>query len=268
MDSPALQRWKWTVAYDGASYEGWESQPSGNTIQDALERALTSMKGMPKGTRVHGSGRTDAGVHAEGQVCHVDAPTCLTLDAESWPRAMNARLPASIRIMNAEAVSPDFHARYSVLTKTYRYKLVHGNILHPMLAQRVWRIHNPLQQDVLTKAANVFIGRHDFKAFAANRGAHCPPPQSTVRTIKSIEIAQVVDDLLFLDFSADGFLYRMVRMLVGTMVDFALGKLSETELRQLVEEPRLLKTSACAPAAGLYLLAVDYGTRSFERLKT
>ena len=254
----ALQRWKWTVAYDGATYEGWQSQPSGNTIQDTLERALADMKGMPADTRVHGSGRTDAGVHADGQVCHVDTPATLHLDAQSWPRAMNARLPANIRILKAEAVSNAFHARFSVVSKTYRYQIFLGNILPPMLAERAWRIHNPLDRNVLVRAANILQGTHDFRAFAANRGPNCPPPPSTVRTIKRIEITEPSNNQWFLEFTADGFLYRMVRMLVGTMVQCAQGKLSENELKMLVSAPRLLKTSACAPAEGLYLYNVCY----------
>jgi len=253
-----LQRWKWTVAYDGATYEGWQSQPSGNTIQDALERALSDIKGMPSRTRVHGSGRTDAGVHADGQVCHVDTPARLQLDAHSWPRAMNARLPANIRILDAEPVSDAFHARFSAISKTYRYQIFFGNILPPMLAERAWQIHSPLDRNVLLQAASILQGTHDFSAFAANRGPNCPPPSSTIRTIKNIEIVEATDNQWFLLFTADGFLYRMVRMLVGTIVKFANGNISEQELRKLVSAPGLLKTSACAPAKGLYLQALDY----------
>ena len=258
MAEEATQRWKWTVAYDGATYEGWQSQPSGDTIQDALERALAEMNSMPTGIRVHGSGRTDAGVHADGQVCHVDTPARLHLDSQSWPRAMNARLPATVRILDAEPVSDAFHARFSVIRKTYRYQIFHGNILPPMLAKRAWRIHKHLDRNVLLQAARLLEGTHDFKAFAANRGPNCPPPRSTVRTIKRIEIVETPDNQWFLEFTADGFLYRMVRLLVGTMIKFAHGKLLENELKQLVYTPGPLKTSACAPAEGLYLSEVCY----------
>ncbi|MEN9022778.1 MAG: tRNA pseudouridine(38-40) synthase TruA [Verrucomicrobiaceae bacterium] len=261
----ALQRWKWTVAYDGATYEGWQSQPSGNTIQDVLEHALAEMNGMPTETRVHGSGRTDAGVHADGQVCHVDTPMRLHLDAQSWPRAMNARLPASIRILEAEPVSDAFHARFSVISKTYRYQIFLGNILPPMLAERAWQIHNPLDRNVLLQAANILEGTHDFRAFAANRGPNCPLPRSTVRTIKRIEVTETTNNQWFMEFTADGFLYRMVRMLVGTMIQFAHGKLSESRLKELVSAPRLLKTSACAPAKGLYLSKVFYLDKGIPR---
>lgn len=254
----AFQRWKWIVAYDGAPYEGWQSQPSGNTVQDHLESALSQMNGMPLATRVHGSGRTDAGVHAEGQVAHVDAPASLTLDADSWPRAMNVRLPSSIRILQAEPVPQTFHARFSASEKVYHYKIFRGNILSPMLARRAWHIHKSLDLNRMEKAAELLQGTHDFRAFAANRGSKVPPPRSTVRTIRQIKITEVPDNQLILEFAGDGFLYRMVRMLTGTLVRFTLGEISESALKKLVLAPGLLKTSACAPAEGLYLYRVDY----------
>ncbi|MFT4640713.1 MAG: tRNA pseudouridine38-40 synthase [Verrucomicrobiales bacterium] len=257
MDEP-MQRWKWTVAYDGTSYEGWQSQSSGNTIQDKLEKALAEMNGLPPRTPVHGSGRTDAGVHAEGQVAHIDTPARLTLTEDSWPRAMNARLPESIRIMKAEAVPESFHARFSVVEKTYTYRLFLGNILPPMLAGRTWHVHKSLDEDDLRRAASLLTGRHDFRAFAANRGPRCAAPRSTARTIREIEIIEVPEDQMLIRFTADGFLYRMVRMLVGTMVKYSQAKLSETGLKLLVSAPSVLKTSACAPAGGLYLSDVSY----------
>ena len=252
------QRWKWAIAYDGQAFEGWQSQPSGNTIQDHLERALAEIKGVPQGTRIHGSGRTDAGVHAEGQVAHVDVPAGLGLSAESWLGAMNARLPASIRVLSVEAVDRSFHARFSVVEKSYHYKVFFGKILPPMLAGRVWHLHGHLDTDGLRRCAAILQGRHDFQAFAANRGPHSPPPRSTIRTIKAIEIAEKCESLLILRFTADGFLFRMVRLMMGTMVQVAQRKLSEENLIALLEGRAPLKTSACAPAHGLYLSAVVY----------
>lgn len=256
-----LQRWKWTIAYDGAPYGGWQSQPGGNTIQDHLEAALSEIRGLPSGTRVHGSGRTDAGVHAYGQVAHIDAPIDLSLDAKAWPHALNARLPGSIRVLVAEAVPQDFHARFSASEKTYVYRLYLGKILPPMLWNRVWHIHNSLDVGALRHAGQCLRGRHDFKAFAANRGKNSPPPATTVRNLTKVEILEEPDNQLVLSFTADGFLYRMVRMLTGTMVRFAQGKLSESDLLSLLDDRELLKTSACAPAGGLYLRDVAYHPR-------
>ncbi len=252
------QRWKLTIAYDGQPYEGWQSQPSGNTIQDLLENALAQFNGLPQGTRIHGSGRTDAGVHADGQVAHFDAPKHLTLDENAWPRALNARLPASIRVLRAEIVPGDFHARFSAVAKTYIYKVYIGNILLPMLAGRFHHVPFPIDIDALLRSANILQGRHDFHAFAANRGPGCPPPRTTIRTLSDITLLRPQADQVFLRFTADGFLYRMVRLLVGTMLQFAQGKLVEDDLKRFFEGPSTLKTSACAPADGLYLTEVVY----------
>lgn len=259
MHAEDKQRWKLTIAYDGQPYEGWQSQPSGNTVQDHLERALIQMNGMPPGIRVHGSGRTDAGVHAEGQVAHLDAPSSLSLTEASWPPALNARLPPSIRVLKSEAVSTSFHARFSVVEKTYVYKVFLGNILPPMLAGRYAQVPGFLDLQALSRAARLLEGRHDFRSFAAERGSRSHPPRSTVRTLREISITHPAGNEVYMRFTADGFLYRMVRMLVGTMIKFAQGRLSEDELKKLIEGPPGLKTSACAPAAGLYLTEVRYG---------
>ena len=171
---------------------------------------------------------------------------------------MNARLPQSIRILRAEAVPSSFHARFSVVSKTYTYRLFLGNILSPMWVGRSWHIHKSLDEDGLFHAAALLKGTHDFRAFAANRGPGSAPPRSTIRTISKIEIVEAPENQLLIRFVADGFLYRMVRLLVGTMVKFSQNKLSETDLKLLVSAPTVLKTSACAPAAGLYLTQVDY----------
>ncbi len=251
------QRWKIIVAYDGQPFQGWQSQPSGETIQDHLQGAIARIT-KTNGIVVHGAGRTDAGVHALAQVAHFDAPVDLKLDSESWVRALNAHLPAQIRVLESENVPDSFHSRFSAIGKSYTYKLCIDKILPPMEFGRVWLIHQSLEEDVLKRAASLLEGKHDFRCFAANRGAKVPPPSSTVRTINEIEIAKVSNNQWTLTFTGDGFLYKMVRMLVGTMVKFALGEISENHLNALVEAQTPLKTSACAPPDGLYLAQVYY----------
>ena len=251
------QRWRMTIAYDGQPFEGWQSQPSGNTIQDHLERALVGITKL-EGIRLHGSGRTDAGVHADAQVAHFDAPAHLKLGPENWPMALNTQLPPQIRVLKSSAVDDNFHARFSAVGKTYTYKLAVGRILSPMLYGRIWMLHKPLDSTVLTNAAKRLEGRRDFRCFAANRGSGSPEPQSTIRTIDRIICQQSADNQWELTFSGDGFLYKMVRMLVGTMVGLATFEISESTFQKLVSAPRDLKTSACAPAVGLYLSDVRY----------
>lgn len=252
-----LQRWKLTIAYDGQSFEGWQSQPSGNTIQDLVAKGIAKISQQEK-VVLHGAGRTDAGVHALGQVAHFDVPATLTLRPEQWPLAINTQLPPQIRVLAAEAKEPSFHARFSATGKTYTYQLGVGNILSPMDYGRLWMIHKPLDSTALLHAASVLEGRHDFRCFAANRGPGCPPPATTIRTIESIQCTQSTNSQWKLTFIGDGFLYKMVRMLVGTMVQHATHKLSESSLLRLVSAPPDLKTSACAPADGLYLESVRY----------
>jgi tRNA pseudouridine38-40 synthase len=257
MMSESTQRWRLTIAYDGRTFDGWQSQPSNNTVQDHVERALAKITKVSE-IRIHGSGRTDAGVHAEGQVAHFDAPVGLRLGAENWPMALNTQLPPQIRVMNSEPVGDDFHARFSATGKTYTYRLAVGNILSPMSYGRIWMTHSRLDSTILRKAAEQLEGRHDFQCFAANGGSRCLPPKSTIRTIARIECHEMPDNHWELTFSGDGFLYKMVRMLVGTMVGLAAGRISESTFQQLVLAQPGLKTPACAPADGLYLVTVRY----------
>ena len=160
-------RLKLTLAYNGTSFAGWQSQKHGNTIQDRLEKAIRQVVG--KTVRVHGAGRTDAGVHALAQCAHIDLPNRARLPNE-WQRTLNALLPAEIRIMRARYVSNAFHARFSSIGKTYRYRIWAGPILPPFEVDRAWNVTAPLDFGKLSCAANLFAGKHDFAGFAANRG--------------------------------------------------------------------------------------------------
>src|SRR5215475_11436088 len=202
-------RLKLTVAYDGALFAGWQSQSHRNTVQDHLERALERVHG--KCVRVHGAGRTDAGVHALAQSVHVDLSND-HLSAGRWTEALNALLPPTIRVLRARHVSNDFHARLSAKGKVYRYRLWIGPVLPPLEYGRAWHIRRAIDLKMLRQAAKHFVGTHDFAGFAANRGN---PEKSTVRTIHSIQVRQK-GSCVTITFDGDGFLYKMVRLIVGS----------------------------------------------------
>ena len=177
------RRLKLIVAYDGAPFAGWQSQSHRNTVQDHLERAFERVTGGA--VRVHGAGRTDAGVHAFAQCAHVDV--LKFLPADRWIKALNALLPPAIRVLRCRYVSKDFHARLSAKGKIYRYRIWTAPILPPFEYRRAWHIAQPLDLKILKSAAKHFVGTHDFASFAANRGK---PEPSTIRTINSVRVRQ------------------------------------------------------------------------------
>ncbi len=247
------QRLKLVVAYDGTPFAGWQSQVHGNAIQDHLERAFSTV--AREQLRVHGAGRTDAGVHALGQVAHVDLPA-RTLPAETWPTALNAALPPTIRVLRCQYVSAAFHARFSAKGKLYRYRIWNDRILPPLEWNRAWHVPGALDTAVMQEEAEAFIGRHDFASFAANRGQ---PEQNTTRTIDQARVRQS-GRCITLEFSGDGFLYRMVRLMVGALVRAGQGRAGRGEiLRRLAVPAQTSGTSRfVAPAAGLILVRVRY----------
>src|SRR6476469_1002636 len=161
-------RLKLIVAYDGAPFSGWQSQPNGNGIQDHVENVLEKICG--ERVRVHGAGRTDAGVHALAQVAHADVPAG-RYAPDRWVKALNGLLPPTIRIMRCRFVSGAFHARFSAQGKIYRYRIWNAEVAPPLENGRAWHIREPLEISRMVEAAQLFVGRHDYRAFAANRGA-------------------------------------------------------------------------------------------------
>ena len=245
------QRLKLIVAYDGAPFGGWQSQNHHNTIQDELERAFREISG--EHVRVHGSGRTDAGVHALAQCAHVDVPD-RRFSADRWRNALNAMLPDTIRILRCRYVSQDFHARFSAKGKTYRYRIWGGPVLPPLELNRAWHIRTSLDVDLLKAAGRNFVGKHDFAAFAANRGKK---EANTTRTISLLDIRQRGRELA-IEVTGDGFLYKMVRLMVGAMVRVALGKVEVREIISRLESGELTNARPAAPSCGLYLMKVWY----------
>jgi tRNA pseudouridine38-40 synthase len=244
------RRLKLIIAYDGAPFSGWQSQRDGNAVQDHLEHAFRKIS--TEAVRVHGAGRTDAGVHALAQCAHVDLTETKLTPAE-WTNALNANLPRTIRILSCRYVSQNFHARFSAKGKTYRYRIWTGKVLLPLELGRVWHVPGPVDVDLVRAAASLFVGQHDFARFAANRGKM---ERDTIRTIRSITLRRQ-KELLTLEFSGDGFLYKMVRMIVGAIVDCSRGKISVTELKKALAG-RDGGRRLVAPAAGLFLVRVRY----------
>jgi tRNA pseudouridine38-40 synthase len=249
---------KLTIAYDGAGLAGWQSQPGGNTVQDLLEAAIAETAKQP--ARIHGSGRTDAGVHALAQVAHFDVPEGLTMNPFNWVPALNTKLPAAVRVLGCEEVAADFHARYSASGKTYRYELSTEPVLSPFRAGRAWHLPRQLDPYTLREALGLFEGRHDFEAFGARRGYETEET-SFVRTVTRVALEETGWGWR-LRFSGEGFLYKMVRLMTGAAVQAAQGRLGLEPLAGLLDQPAGLprgKSPACAPPDGLFLESVDYG---------
>ena len=248
-----MPRYKLLIEYDGAPFSGWQSQSNGNGIQDHLETALRQICSEP--VRVHGAGRTDAGVHALAQCAHVDLPA-RRYSAERWRSALNGVLPTAIRIMQCRFVSESFHARFSAKGKVYRYRIWNDAVLLPLENGRAWHVIEPLDRSAIAAAAQLFVGRHDFASFAANRGA---PVTDTMRTMRGVRVRSS-GPLLTIEFEAEGFLYKMVRLMVGALVDVGSGKATVEEIQSRLHRPKRRFSHArhVAPAAGLFLVRVRY----------
>src|SRR6266481_6533934 len=244
------RRLKLIVAYDGSPFAGWQSQSHGNTIQDHLERAFERVTGRP--VRVHGAGRTDIGVHAIAQCAHADIGKVLA--PARWTEALNALLPPTIRVMRCRYVSNEFHARRSAKGKIYRYRIWSAPVLPPFEYRRAWHISRPLDLKIMRTAAKHFVGTHDFAGFAANRGK---PDESTIRSIHSVRVRQK-GSCVTIEFAGNGFLYKMVRLIVGSLVKCALGKMNIEEIAARLHSGQVASTRFAAPAEGLFLVRVRY----------
>lgn len=209
--------------------------------------------------RIAASGRTDAGVHAHAQCFHADVPDDWRMRPQDWRAALNAHLPASIRIVEVRTVADDFHARFDAVGKEYEYLICRGVVLSPFLCRRAWHIPHEFDAATLAAALKVYEGTHDFRRFAANRGNEpvCPPSDFYLRSIYSATV-QEEDEMLRIRVHGNGFMYRMVRLLVGTAHQVARGRMSCGALADMLMNPLGQKTRYCAPADGLYLRRVFY----------
>ena len=245
------ERLKLTVSYDGRRFSGWQSQPNNNGVQDHLKRAFFEILSAP--VKLHGAGRTDAGVHALGQVAHVDVPA-RKMNANTWMAAVNFRLPPEIRVVRCQPVSPGFHAQYSATGKVYRYRIWNSEIFDPMEIGRSWHVPQSLDPNLMRAACDLLTGTHDFASFAANRGKANEPTTRTIHRIRATRRRELVT----LEFDGNGFLYRMVRMLTGSIVRVASSRAELGWITDLLDAPGARKTNATAPAEGLYLIRVKY----------
>ncbi len=243
-------RLKLTIAYDGMLFSGWQSQAHGKTVQDAMERSFRKL--CQESITVHGSGRTDAGVHALGQTAHADVPVN-RFALSGWLSALNANLPAGVRVMGVKKVAPDFHARFSARTKVYRYTVWNAPVMPPLYLDRAWHVTGKLDLDVLRAVCGGLTGRHDFSAFTARR---LKSGVSPVRTVSAIKVSKQGQKLT-LTFEGEGFLYKMVRMLAASAIRCAGGRLDPGEIRKRLTDggPR---NTYVAPSGGLCLVRVVY----------
>lgn len=256
-------RIKLTVCYDGTDFVGWQRQPKGRSVQGELERA---MRRLGYATSIQGAGRTDAGVHGRGQVATFDAALQLPVDRLAY--ALNNILPADVRVLAAEEAAADFHARFSPSIKEYRYFIVPGAVQDPQLLRYAW-CGVPLADVQAAQAAVALLaGEHNFRSFCAKSAV----VKSYVRTLYTAELKVAAPDdvpealyrraergeVLMLRFCGNGFIYKMVRLMVGASVKVAQGKLTPAEFARYLDEPNEQPPAPAAPAQGLYLWGLKY----------
>jgi len=237
------------LEYDGAAFCGWQTQPDGCAVQDALERALSGVAG--KNIETTCAGRTDAGVHALAQVVHFDVD--VERSPSAWIRGGNALLPDAIAVNWARAVSPDFHARFSATGRRYVYWLLNRAQRPGLLRGRVGWFYRHLDEQAMQQAAQHLIGSHDFSAF---RAAECQA-KTPVKTLRQLEICRR-SDLIRFEFAADAFLQHMVRNIVGSLVYVGCGRQPSAWLEELLQSHDRTRAAPTFSPAGLYLAAVDY----------
>ncbi len=250
--------YKLTLQYDGTKLNGWQKQGNtDNTIQGKLEAILEKMYGQY--VEIHGSGRTDAGVHALGQVANFHAPAesasgkIRVFSTEEIKSTLNEYLSKDIRVLSVEAVEERFHARLTAKGKTYEYRIDNGEIANVFQRKYVMREENPLDLEAMGSAASYFVGTHDFKTFCANKKMK----KSTVRTIYSIVIEEK-EGIVSIRYNGNGFLYNMVRILTGTLIEVGRGKRNPEEMQSVLEAMDRGAAGFTAPAQGLFLVDVMY----------
>ncbi|HXT38760.1 MAG TPA: tRNA pseudouridine(38-40) synthase TruA [Candidatus Angelobacter sp.] len=251
-----ILKFKLVIAYDGTNYEGWQVQKTGVGVQQRVEEALAKL--FPGGPRLHSSSRTDTGVHALGMVAHVEIGKAgFKMPVRKLALALNAWLPEDVRVVSATRCRPDFHARFDATGKQYRYFVWNHAAMNPLLRHRAWHVPKPLDLAAMRAAARLVPGRHDFKSFAANRNYEM---ESTVRTLTRCDIKRGGRLLTFI-IEGDGFLYKMCRGIVGTLVQVGQGKFAVSEIKKMVDSRDRRAAGMTAPAHGLVLWRVYYPMR-------
>ncbi len=247
-----MHKYKLTISYDGTSYCGWQVQPNHTSIQELIEKALCIA--LKEKIKLHGSGRTDAGVHAKAQVGHFS--TSKSFEIKKLQYSLNGILDPEIRILQIEPVHEDFHARFSAKRKIYHYQIDTGLYQNPFQRRYSYHLRRKIDRSLLKQGAQKFIGTHDFTSFTndAHMGSCKHNP---VRTIYELNVIEKGSHLV-LEFIGNGFLYKMVRNIVGCLLDVATQKLSVEDISKILDKKDRSTSSATAPAKGLFLVEVVY----------
>ena len=246
---------KLTIQYDGTDFHGWQMQGELRTVQGELTKAVSLIEG--RDVVVHGSGRTDAGVHAEGQVASVVLQR--EISPEKLRAAINGNVGKDVRVMEAQVVLDEFHARYSALEKTYQYRVVNGPVMSPFWLRYAHQDARPFSIERMQSCAELFIGKHDWTAFSSAQS----DAETKTRTIKSLTIERRLDQRAFgslieMTVTADGFLRYMVRSIAGTLMAVGRGEMDSELVQRAISEGDRSLVGATAPACGLTLLSVRY----------
>lgn len=260
-----------TLSYDGTDFAGWQVQPNQRTVQDEVEKGIENLTG--ERVRVMCAGRTDAGVHAISQV--INFRTSSSIPPDKWRPALQTRLPPDIVIRTAEGVSEDFHATYSAKSKRYRYLILNSRVDNPFLRRFAWRLGYRLNASDMHRAAQVLVGTHDFRSFESN----WPNKASSVRSVYDVAVRRIRQHDLFLpkalltaegteeapdeplvclEIEANGFLYNMVRSIVGTLVNIGRGTWPVESMKRILESMHRLHAGDTSPAQGLFLATANY----------
>lgn len=244
-----VMRVQLTVAYDGTNYHGWQLQPNGITIESVLNQALSDLLGEP--VAVIGASRTDAGVHSLGNVAVFDTNT--RIPAEKISYALNQRLPEDIAVQESKETAADFHPRRCSSRKTYEYKILNRTFPDPTRRKDTYFYHYGLDVDKMQKAAGYLAGEHDFKSFCSIHTS----AETTVRRIYAIDVKKE-KDVIVIRITGNGFLYNMVRIIAGTLIEVGNGKRNPSSMRQILEQKDRSAAGATAPAWGLTMIGIEY----------
>ena len=253
-----MPRYFITIEYDGGGYVGWQRQNNGPSIQEHLETAASAILGQRQEVLMQGAGRTDAGVHATGQVAHCDLPSGFA--EAQLPLALNAHLPSDIRVISARQVPDDAHARFDAIGRSYRYRIFPRKIASALLAGRVWHFPYPLDIEAMAEAAKRLIGKHDFTSFRAT-GCQANSP---VRTLNSLSVIRS-DDEIHIRAHARSFLYHQIRNFAGSLALVGAGKWQAEDIRIVLEACDRTKAGPTAPPQGLYLTEIEYSPESLAQ---
>ena len=249
----APAKFKLTIAYDGTRYQGWQVQKIGTGVQEKIEEALAKL--FPTGPRLHSSSRTDTGVHALGMIAHFETPRGTWKESgRKLALALNAWLPEDIRIVSAAQTRTEFHARFDAEGKQYRYFVWNHPAMNQLIRHTAWHVPRPLNFAAMQQGARAFVGRHDFSSFATNQSY---AKESTVRTVSRCDLKKSGRLLTFI-IEGDGFLYRMCRGIVGTLVQIGLGKFPPQAIKPMLAKKDRRVAGMTAPAHGLVLWKVTY----------